>query len=74
MVDTSENDKLNYIIKQFDSKATNNKIPIKGLIEDVSSICLSYLTENEQIYIKKEWDSENFQRTKYVTLQQKMDG
>ena len=29
---------------------------IEGLIKDVSNICKSYLTEEEQIYISKEWE------------------
>ena len=30
---------------------------IEGLIEDVSKICLSYLTKEELIYIKEEWSN-----------------
>src|SRR6185369_4697579 len=29
---------------------------IEGLIEDLSNLCLSYLSEEEQIYISNEWD------------------
>ena len=29
---------------------------IEGLIKEVSNICLSYLSDEERIYIKKEWD------------------
>jgi len=32
---------------------------IEGLIDDLSKICESYLTKEEQIYIKKEWDKFN---------------
>jgi hypothetical protein len=32
---------------------------IEGLIKDVSAICLSYLTSDEQIYMKKEWEKFN---------------
>ena len=28
---------------------------IEGLIKDVSNICKSYLTEEEKIYVSKEW-------------------
>jgi len=33
---------------------------IQGLIKEVSNICLSYLSDEERIYIKKEW--ENFDK------------
>ena len=29
---------------------------IEGLICDLSNICKSYLTEEEQIYVNNEWD------------------
>src|SRR5947207_5472177 len=32
---------------------------IEELIKDVSDICLSYLTNEEQLYIKEDWDKLN---------------
>lgn len=38
----------------FINSASMNELNEK-LIKEISNICVSYLSENEQIYIKKEW-------------------
>ena len=46
---------------------------IEGLIKDVSNICKSYLTEEEQIYISKKW--EKYEKKKVCKKWQlRMDG
>jgi hypothetical protein len=46
------------IIKSYKKKDKSNKeyMIIEELVKDLSDICLSYLSQDEQIYIKKEWD------------------
>ena len=40
----------------MNNKEQKEYMIIEGLIKDVSEICLSYLSEEEQIYVKKEWE------------------